>query len=219
MGAAGQGGEEAGGQPDGGSQDDPAGGAGWQEVEDSREGRRRSRRRIRRGGRTTGKTVDITILNNNLNGFNGKKASIQELFDIVKPTVATFQETAVAGSNKIKLKNYYCFQRNRKGVKQMGGVATFVLNEVKANTLKVKEGEDNEEYLITRLEHVSPPVNITNDYGGQESRMSREDILESWAQLRKEIKEIEECEEGLVCIGDYNRAIGDDELGVAGNHP
>jgi hypothetical protein len=98
----------------------------------------------------------------------------------------------------------------------MGGVATFVINEVKANTLKVKEGVENEEYLITRLDHVSPPVNIINIYGGQESRMSKEEILASWAQLRREIKE---CDEGLVCIGDYNRAIGNDNLGVAGNHP
>ena len=110
------------------------------------------------------KTVDITIFNNNLNGFNGKRASLEELINIVKPSVATFQETAVAGSNRIKLKNYYCLQRNRKGVKQMGGVATFVKNELKANTLKVKEGEDDEEYLITRLDHVTPPVNIINIY-------------------------------------------------------
>ena len=31
-------------------------------------------------------------------------------------------------------------------MKQMGGVATFVMNEVEANTLKVKEGKDDEEY-------------------------------------------------------------------------
>ena len=30
------------------------------------------------------KTVDITIFNNNLNGFNGKRASLEELLDIVK---------------------------------------------------------------------------------------------------------------------------------------
>ena len=49
----------------------------------------------------------------------------------------------------------------------MGGVATFVMNEVKANTLKVKEGEDDEEYLIIRLDHVNPPINIINVYGAQ----------------------------------------------------
>ena len=79
---------------------------------------------MRRGKRPAGRTTTITIYNNNLNGYNGKKASIVQLFDIIKPTVATFQETAVAGSYQIKVKNYACFQRNRKGVKTMGGVAT-----------------------------------------------------------------------------------------------
>ena len=150
-----------------------------------RKGRRRSRRRIRRGGRKSDNTVDVTIFDNNLNGYNGKRASIGELLNSLKPTVATFQETAVVGNNQIKLKNYHCFQRNRKGVKQMGGVATFVMNEVKANALKVKEGEDDEEYLIIRLDHVNPPINIINVYGGQESRMSRQQIMASWTQLRK----------------------------------
>ena len=62
-------------------------------------------------------------------------------------------------------------------------------------------------------------MNIINIYGGQESRMSKEDILDNWAQLRRDIKEIEDREEGLVLLGDYNRAIGNDKVGVAGNHP
>jgi hypothetical protein len=49
--------------------------------------------------------------------------------------------------------------------------------------------------------------------------MSREQILDSWAQVRREVKEIEEREEGLVLIGDYNRAVGNDKLGFMGNHP
>ena len=49
--------------------------------------------------------------------------------------------------------------------------------------------------------------------------MTKEEILESWSQLRREIKDIEEREEGLVCIGDFNRAVGNDTLGVAENHP
>ena len=60
-----------------------------------RNGRRRSRRRIRRGGRQSDQTVNVTIFDNNLNGYNGKRASIGDLLDIVRPTVATFQETAV----------------------------------------------------------------------------------------------------------------------------
>jgi exonuclease III len=140
------------------------------------------------------------------------------LLNIVKPTVATFQETNVAGDNKIKVKNYCCFQRNRKGVKTMGGVATLVANDVKAHALKVTEGENDDEFLITRLGHVVPPVNILNVYGGIEGRMSRLEVTENWVRIKKQITMIKEREEGLVLIGDLNRAIGNDVRGVEGNH-
>ena len=169
--------------------------------------------------RPAGKTANITIYNNNLNGFSGKRASIGELLNLVKPTIVTFQETAMSGNNRIKVKNYFSFQRNRKGIKTMGGVATLVANEVKQYAVKVKEGEENEEYLITRLNHVVPAINIINVYGGIEGRMSKDEVLESWTRLKKEISEIKERQEGMVLIGDHNRAIGNDGLGVEGNHP
>ena len=134
-----------------------------------------------------GITVDVSIFDNNLNGFSGKRASIEELLNTVKPTVVTFQETAMSGNNRIKIKNYFAFQRNRKGVKTMGGVAILVENDVKQSAVKVKEGEDNDEFLVTRLNHVVPALNIINVYRGIESRMSRQEVLESWIRLKKEI--------------------------------
>ena len=153
---------------------------------------RRGRRRIRRSRKPKDDFTDVTIYNNNLNGFNGKKASIAGLLSTIKPTVATFQETAVSGSNKINVKNYFCFQRNRKGLKTMGGVATFVANDLKQNAVKVKEGTENDEYLVTRLDHVSPPINIMNVYGGQESRMTKQEILDNWVRMKAEIREIKD---------------------------
>ena len=91
--------------------------AGWQEVGDTRRGRRRrSRKCLRRSRRSKKSFTSLTIFNNNLNGYNGKRASIAELLKRLEPTVVTFQETAVSGSNKINQKKYMCFQRNRKGV-------------------------------------------------------------------------------------------------------
>ena len=93
---------------------DADGAAGWQDVDGSRRGRRRrtrrSRRIVRRGRRPAGSMTTISIYNNNLNGFNGKKASIVHLLDKINPTVATFQETAVSGSNQIIVKKYCTFQ-------------------------------------------------------------------------------------------------------------
>ena len=48
--------------------------------------------------------------------------------------------------------------------------------------------------------------------------MSKIEILENWVRMKAEIREIKNRDEGLVLIGDLNRAIGSDHLGVEGNH-
>ena len=58
--------------------------------------------------------------------------------------------------------------------KTMGGVCTAVKNNLKPYTVKVKEGSDEDEYLVTRLDHIRPAINVVNVYGGQESRMDKQ---------------------------------------------
>ena len=43
-------------------------------------------------------------------------------------------------------------------------------------------------------------------------------MLENWTRLKQDITDIKDRKEGLVLIGDYNRAIGNDSLGVKGNN-
>ena len=99
----------------------------------------------------------------------------------------------------------------------MGGVATAVTNSLRQNTVKVGEGKEDDEYLITRLDHVYPPINVVNVYGGQESRMTKKEILENWLRLRKDIDLILKRKEGVVLIGDFNVALGNDDQGIKGN--
>ena len=99
----------------------------------------------------------------------------------------------------------------------MGGIATLVSNKLKANTTKVGEGIDGDEYNIVRLDHVQPPVNIINYYGSQESRTANEDILQSWYRLQKHMRDIHVRGEACLLIGDLNRAVGAGRWGVNGN--
>ena len=85
--------------------------------------------------------------------------------------------------------------------------------------MKVKEGEDNNEYLITRLDYMHPAFNIVNVYGGQESRMGKQEVLESWGRLKIDVNAIKARNENCLIIGDCNRAIGAGKLGIPGNHP
>ena len=100
----------------------------------------------------------------------------------------------------------------------MGGVCTAVENYLKPKTVTVKEGMNDDEYVIIRLEHVQPAINIINIHGGQEIRMEKQEILESWGRLKQDILEIKERNESCLLAGDVNRAIGADKLGVTGNN-
>ena len=177
------------------------------------------KRKVRRGGGGAGAaTASITILNQNVCGWNCKKASFPAIVDKLEPDICTWQETGLTGNNQMKLKGYHPSLRNRKNNKAMGGVCTAVRNNLKPHTVKIKEGADEDEYLVTRLDNVKPALNIVNVYGGQESRMDNQDILESWGGLKSELEEIKERDESVILLGDLNRAIGAGKQGVPDNH-
>ena len=75
------------------------------------------------------------------------------------------------------MKGYNTSLRNRKNHKKMGGVCTAVRNEWKPHTVKISEGENEDEYLVTRLDNIKPAVNIINVYGKIEDRMADLEVL------------------------------------------
>ena len=96
-----------------------------------------------------------------------------------------------------------------------GGVATCVREDLAINTLKVSEGSNNDEYIVTRHGQFDPAINDINLYGNQESRQSADQIKESWDKILEEMSRIEAKNENLVLLGDLNRHIG---LAVENNH-
>ena len=85
--------------------------------------------------------------------------------------------------------------------------------------MKVKEGENDDEYIITRLGHTNPAINIINIYGGIEDKMEDEEVIGNWERVKRDLEDIQSRNESTIIIGDLNRAIGADQLGVKGNKP
>ena len=87
--------------------------AGW--------GKPVKKRRIRRGGGGgESVTTSLTILNNNVCGWNSKKASMPDILEKLVPDVCTFQETGLTGDNQMKIKNYHASLRNRRKKQENG---------------------------------------------------------------------------------------------------
>ena len=108
----------------------------------------------------------------------------------------------------MKIQGYSCFNRNRQNV-NFGGIATCVKSKDAKHTLKTFEGEDDHEVLITRHSQFVVPINVINIYGEQESRSSKENILDKWNRVLAEVTKIEAKGEFLIIIGDVNKHIGD----------
>ena len=45
--------------------------------------------------------------------------------------------------------------------------------------MKVAEGEEEDKYIVTRLDNTVPAINIVSIYGTQESRTNNDDIEKS----------------------------------------
>ena len=183
-------------------------------------GQRRRGQKLRRGrgGRKSRRSQgSLVILHSNIRGFNSKKESIENIIKDIDVDVCTLNETGLRGRNKVVLPGYISFTKNR-AAKAMGGICTAVKDTLKDNVVHVGEGEGDDEFHIIRLDNFTPPICILNCYGEQEGRCGKDVVEAKWARLKHELDNIKGRGEECIFLGDLNKQIGNDELGVAGNH-
>ena len=104
------------------------------------------------------------------------------------------------------------------GIIRIQRVVKSIVNSLKQQSVNIKEGEGDDEFQITRLENTSRPLNIVNCYGEQDTRSSRTEILNRWFRLKCELQKIIDKDEYCMLVGDLNKLIGNDNLGIEGNN-
>ena len=100
----------------------------------------------------------------------------------------------------------------------MGGVSVSVDNCMKQQTVKVKEGIDDDEYIIVRIERFAFPINVISYYGEQEGRTTQDKVVSRWGRLEKDLENLRSKGEEVILIGDFNKLIGSDDLGIKGHN-
>ena len=124
---------------------------------------KRKERQIEGGEPMSSSSISMKIIQSNCDGLRSKKESIKEILEVEAPDVLLLNDTALKGNRKVKIPKYFSYTKNRDKAK--GGVATVITDNLKNNTIKVDEGRDGDEYIITRYDHVKPAMNIVNIYG------------------------------------------------------
>ena len=100
------------------------------------------------------------------------KSSLKIILNKINPSAVILNEVGLRGNKKCSIQGYRSYTRNRKN-QNMGGIATAIRNDESKFCLKVDEGKNNDEYLITRHGQFMKPINICNIYGEQEGRNRR----------------------------------------------
>ena len=148
-----------------------------------------------------------TIYQSNLRGFESKKDSLVSIINEVEPNVILLNETHLKVNKKPEIYGYYSYTHNRNN-KSMGGVATCVDAREASNTVSIKYGEDEDEYIVTRHSQFVVPINVINLYGEQESRAGNDEIEGRWNRIVHEIETIEKRNEEVLLCGDFNKHLG-----------
>ena len=78
------------------------------------------------------------------------------------------------------------------------------------------EGEDDNEFIITRIDAFSPALCVINSYGEQR-RTRKEEVENKWNRLRKEMEAVRMRGDFCVYSGDLNKLVGVGEFGVPDN--
>ena len=107
----------------------------------------------------------------NIRGFKSKQKSLEKIIKNLSAKIITLNETGLRFKQKPNFPDFVSFNKNRS-TQIMGGVATLVKMKDKDKFVKIAEGENNDEYLVTRHSNFIKPLNIINVYGEQEPRYS-----------------------------------------------
>ena len=149
----------------------------------------------------------FSVLHMNCRGAPSKIKSIENIVANLSPEVITINEKNLKKNKTLKIRGYSSFCRNRVNG-HMGGIATCVMDNDVKSTLKVTEGNDGNEFLITRHSQFTHPINIINIYGDVESRTKNDVIDDKWDEVLQEIVKIEARGEQILLIGDMNKHLG-----------
>ena len=95
-----------------------------------------------------------------------------------------------------------------------GSIVTIVANQLKSLAIKVESNNKLDEFMVTRMDHVKPALNIVHIYGQNEGRAGQQKVLDGWTEILAELGKIEARDEVALVVGDFNRAVGNSDLGV-----
>ena len=150
--------------------------------------------------------TEVKIMYSNIRGLRGKRSSLIEQLSTEKPNFFLLTETLLTSDLDIQIEGYTFFGRSRQG-RTGGGVGILVRNDTLNNTIPHVTDRDIEIIWVSYKREKHQPIFIGCYYGKQESRCSKEQIMNEMDRLAEEIQEYKNEGEILIFM-DGNGKIG-----------
>ena len=112
-------------------------------------------KKVRRGGRNkynlnSVKCSDLwSLYHININNLDSRETFLKAILSSNSFSVVTVNETHLQGKRQASLPGYFTYSRNRVD-KNAGGIATAVIDRDAAYCVKVNEGMERNEFIVTR---------------------------------------------------------------------
>ena len=156
-----------------------------------------------------------SIYHTNIRNLDCRQTSLEAIISNNNYSIVTINETHFRSGRKVTLPNYFTYTRNRTD-KASGGISTSIRCNESSECIRVEEGKEENEYILTRHSQFKRPINILNLYGQQECRMQRQETDKHWNEILELVAKVESRDESLVIIGDINKLVGNI---IPGNNP
>ena len=167
-------------------------------------GRNQSTKPIRRAGMNMRKGKQIRILYSNIQGFVGKKSSIQDIIQTVDCHVCLLAETM---TTNVKLDGMKCIT----AAKSVGQNVAILLRGIVAGIVPMKLYEPNETLNMLGIRLEVAKNNFKRFYTAHMKQLStndREAVRNQFEEIRQQFHQAQICKEGMLLICDANVHVG-----------
>ena len=163
----------------------------------------RGKKKCRRSKLKNNEFEDITIMYANIQGFTGKKTSLQHTMDSVNASVVLLAETM---TRKVELKGYQCINP-----KESVGQNVAVLTAGKTcsyDKMKLYEPNGTINMIGVRIEVKGVGIRVYTAHLKQQSTHTQEEISCQFDEIKNQFRSANIGREGMIIVFDANVHVG-----------
>lgn len=171
-------------------------------------GDEKERKRTKRSRKNKNKFIKFKIYGVNIRGMKSKMNSLNEIAEVLNPSVICLCETHLSSNENEKIEGYTNY--NMPNTSEKGGIVIAVRDDMYNFSIENNRSIEKDEQLWISINNTRIKIRIGVIYAPQENKSNNEIIDAIYEKIENEINAAMENDEKLFLFGDFNCRIGDE---------